>query len=139
MVETYSKKIDEFGDSFLGYFLYDINNDGLPELWIKSGTCVADYQFMVYIYNKGLKRIYQGHAGHMSFYQGKDYILTWWAHMGSSSMNKITYNEKKGKLKTETIFTQNLSEEETVDDYIEPKEPHIELRYSDDKNQYTIC
>lgn len=50
-----------------GYFLHDIDNDGIPEIWIKSGTCRADTRMLVYQYNNGIRKIYEAGAG--SFYK----------------------------------------------------------------------
>ena len=134
MVAAYSNKIDMIGeDVFYGYFLYDITHDGLPELWVKTGTCEADFQLDVYTYNHGIKHIYQEGAGHCCYCQGNNYILVWWGHMGSASWNKITYNDQDGKIYTECIFSETLREDESSDDYKEPKEPIIDMYDYDNK------
>ena len=64
--KAYLKKIyslSKFQDE--GYFLTDITGDGIPELWVKYGTCEADYMLDVYTYTKsGLRRILRTGASH---------------------------------------------------------------------------
>ena len=131
MVEAYSHKIDEFinDNNLYGYFLYDITQDGLPELWVKTGTCEADFKLDVFSYNHGIKKIHQEEAGHCSYCQGNNYILVWFNHMGTAEWNKITYNNTNGKIKSKRIFRETLKEDETVDDYTKPKEPFIGMYY----------
>lgn len=128
--ETMAEKSDEY---FLcSYFLFDITGDGIPELWIKSGSCEADYKLSVYTYNNGISVIEEGEdgdAGHSGFYKGTNYILKVSGHMGYASWVKITYNS--GKLKYDVVFEEDINE--TVQDsYTEPKEMPIEEYSIDD-------
>lgn len=106
------------------YFLYDITKDGIPELWIKVGTCEADYTLMVYTYENGLyKTICEKAAGHSVFYKGNDYILQQYAHQGVAAWIKLTYD---GNMIIEkTIFEENTIG--TDNDYKMPTEQIIEL------------
>lgn len=106
------------------YFLHDITKDGIPELWIKAGTCEADYTLMVYTYENGLyKTICEKPAGHSVFYKGSDYILQQYAHQGVATWIKLTYD---GNMVMEkTIFEENTIG--TGSDYKIPTEQKIEL------------
>lgn len=106
------------------YFLYDITKDGIPELWIKAGTCEADYILMVYTYENGLyKTICEKPAGHSVFYKGSDYILQQYAHQGVATWIKLTYN---GNMVMEkTVFEENTNG--TDNGYKMPTEQIIEL------------
>lgn len=119
MVDAYCKKVDEL---FGSYFLFDITQDGLPELWVKSGTCEADYILSVFTYNHGLKRIYQEGAGHGVYCQGSNYILFWGGHQGFGYWSKIAYNN--GKMDSKVIFEEDVREDF---EYTKPKEPLIQL------------
>ena len=84
-----------------GYFLYDIDNNGIPELWIKNGTCEADYMLYVYTYKDGIKKIGELGAGHTGgYYIGNGYLLRSGGHMGYYFYEKLSYN---GSSITETI------------------------------------
>ena len=112
--------VDEYGST--GYFLFDITRDGMPELWVTAGTCEADYMLYIYtIKDGGASKIYEGGSSHSGYYRGKDYILQWWAHMGSSQMDRITYNGTR--IKSITVYSEENIE--SSDDYTEPSEPEI--------------
>ena len=101
------------------YFLYDITGNGTPELWIKSGTCEADYMLYIYTNDNGLKKIHEGGASHSYFFAGEDYVIQMCAHMGFSTWYKITYN---GSIRIAEVWN-----EETNDDYKMPSEDYIEM------------
>ena len=101
------------------YFLYDITGNGTPELWIKSGTCEADYMLYIYTNDNDLKKIHEGYAGHSCFFAGKDYVIQMCAHMGFSTWYKITYNR--------SIRIVEVWNEKTNDDYKMPSEDYIEM------------
>lgn len=127
-------KLDAMGEEqVLGsYFLFDITGDGIPEIWIESGTCEADHAISVYTYNNKLAILdtgEEGNASHSSFFKGEGYILQCCAHMGYQTWSKITYNN--GKLKGEVIFEEDLNES-GKDEYTEPAEPAVESYSFDD-------
>lgn len=104
------------------YFLFDITGDGIPELWIEIGTCELDRTLAVYTYEDDLKILdagEEGNASYSAFYKGNDYLLQVRGHMGFQGWQKITYCN--GKLESKLIF-----EEESVEEYTEPKEEPIE-------------
>ena len=114
------------------YFLFDITGDGIPELWIESGTCEADHALSVYTYDKKLSILdagEEGNASHSGFCRGDDYILQVCGHMGYQAWSKITYSN--GTIKSEVIFEEDLNES-GKDDYTEPSEPAVESYPFDD-------
>lgn len=114
------------------YFLFDITGDGIPELWIESGTCEADHALSVYTYDEKLSILdagEEGNASHSGFCRGDDYILQVCGHMGYQAWSKITYSN--GTLKSEVIFEEDLNES-GKDDYTEPSEPAVESYPFDD-------
>lgn len=105
------------------YFLYDITGDQIPELWVKTGTCEADYMLRVYQYNNGYcQKIYETGAGHSAFYKGVDYILQMTAHMGSAIWTKISYNGSR--ITERDIFEEDLFSS-GKEDYTEPNESAV--------------
>lgn len=116
------------------YFLYDITGDGIPEIWVESGTCEADHAISVYTYKDKLTILdagEEGNASHSGFFRGEDYILQVSGHMGYQAWSKITYHN--GKLKREVIFEEDLNES-GKDDYRELSEPAVES-YSFDETE----
>lgn len=78
------------------YFLFDITNDSIPELWVRDGTCEADYEMLVFTFQDGtVKKIHTTEAGHSSFHLGDNYVLKNMVHMGYQLMTKIYYNGEK--------------------------------------------
>ncbi len=136
VVNAYLKKIKEmkrwctdnnlYDDIWCGYFLFDITQNGVPDLWLRYGGCEADKAFCVYTYKHGeMQQLSQDGCGHSGFYAGNDYVILAGAHMGCEWWTKYTYSD--GKLKNELIY-----EEEDVQEYTEPNEKYIELTSWDD-------
>ena len=112
--------------------MYDITGDGIPELWIKYGTCEADYTIRVCTYDKdcNYKTIWESNAGHCCFYEGNGCILQIYAHMGEAFWTKLTYNGKK--IVETTILEDDVNEVDDEGnhfyrDYKTPTEKYIEL------------
>lgn len=78
------------------YFLYDITGNGLPELWIKSGACEADYQMMVYTIDgsKSL-RILDSYGGHTDYLLADGNIASVTCNTGSGYVSLYHFNGKK--------------------------------------------
>jgi len=96
-VKKYAK--DEYNSS--EYFLFDITNDGIPELWIRHGTCEADYMLTAFTFaNNRCEQIYDEGAGHSFFSLGSNYVIQCYAHM-CYYLYKLKY--KNGKVVSETI------------------------------------
>lgn len=103
------------------YFLFDITNDGIPELWVVSGTCEADRQLKVYSHDS--KEIFNKGASHSTFHKGNDYVLQVGAHMNIAAWTKLYYDS--GKVCEHVVFDEDISE--TGGGYTEPTDPLIEL------------
>lgn len=123
--KAYIKKVNSliaYGDE--GYFLTDITGDGVPELWVKYGTCEADYMLDVYTYSKsGLKRILRTGASHTGYYgePNGDYVIAQNAHMGYEVHTRITYTGKKLR---EKVIYESPGE---VENYKDLSEPYFEF------------
>lgn len=106
------------------YFLFDITGDGIPELWVISGTCEADYMLYVYRYGIGqLELMHSTGAGHSSFYCGDNYVLQVMAHTGEAGWYKI---ELSGSgLSEELVYEE--SDVESSDEYAQPVEPDAQM------------
>lgn len=130
--ETMAEESDEYG--FLcSYFLFDITGDGIPEMWIKSGSCEADYKLSVYTYDNGISVIQEGEegdAGHSAYYEGDNYILRGFGHQGYGAWIKLTFNS--GKINYYTVFEEDL-DESGKEGYTEPSERRIEEHSIEDK------
>ena len=119
--KAYLKKIyslSKFQDE--GYFLTDITGDGIPELWVKYGTCEADYMLDVYTYTKsGLRRILRTGASHTGYYGNPNgnYVIAQNAHMGYEVDTRITYTGEKLR---EKIIYESPGEVENYRDLSEP-------------------
>ena len=111
------QKMSQYNNNFRTYFLNDISGDGIPELFVRTGTCEADAQIHIYAYNTKLTRLITLDAGHTSFYLGKGYFLTFWAHMGDWKTTK--YFMKNGKLMKKVTSSGTLNGNQ---DYPEPSE-----------------
>lgn len=133
LLAKYSNTTEEGGYGYSStYFLFDITGDGVPEVWIKSGSCEADYKLSVYTYDNGISVIQEGEegdAGNSVFYKGANYILQVSGHMGYASWVKITCNS--GKLNYNVVFEEDINES-GQDGYTEPKEIPIEEYSVDD-------
>lgn len=123
--KAYIKKVDslaQYDDD--GYFLSDITGDGIPELWVKYGTCEADFMLEVYTYGKsGLKCILHTGAGHTGYHgePNGDYVIAQNAHMGYERHTRITYSG--GKLHEKIIY-ESPGE---VENYKVLSEPYFEF------------
>lgn len=129
--EEYERLLDEnrASEGDCEYFLYDIDNDDMPELWMRVGSCEANYRLLVYTYKNGIKQLYEDGAGHSYFCMGTNYILQVWGHMGEASWSKLTYDGTK--IVAKTIFEEDIRDSER--DYKKPQEPEIDFNPSNDK------
>ncbi|MBQ6366151.1 MAG: hypothetical protein IJI61_07040 [Oscillospiraceae bacterium] len=92
------------------YTLWDMDNDSIPELILKSGTCEADY--MAYIYtcrDSAAVRIDTIGAGHCVFYGdgAGEGLIVYWGHMGCAEADR--YRITENSLSDEFIFEDNLN------------------------------
>ena len=78
--------------AWITYAVYDIDKDGIPELFVRNGTCEADYMYIIYTHN-GTRAVYLGqvNGGHSALYavpnQNGVYVHT--AHMGSECITTV--------------------------------------------------
>ncbi len=98
-----------------GYYLYDIDKDGIPEMIVKRGTCEADYNADIFV-NDGYsaKPIEYGvGVGHTSFYTdpGENGIIILWGHMGSMDISKQALKDDT-LTDTEALYSQTLNGED---------------------------
>ena len=124
--------VDEDFFSLEEYFLADIDdtyNTNIPEICIRTGTCEADYQLVIYAYDESSKEVKSLvgtdniYAGHTTYYQGPSGDLYAYAgFMGGLTVTKIT-DVGTGKPKQEEIFTQDTNpgedwkEGDPIEDY----------------------
>ncbi len=127
--EAYSTEVDDWankyaeGDSTMcGYFVYDVNGDGIPELWVTGGTCEADRELGVYNYDFAINQIYEGSASHSNFYEGDSCIIALSINNGEAFETKMTY--ATDTINVETIYQGALSDEAGFKD---PTEPRVTL------------
>lgn len=121
---AYENKLDENNGLYdeCDYFLENLNSDEYPELFIRVGSCEADYRLLIYTYNDGMKKIYDDGAGHSYFCRGNGYVLQVYARMGASSWEKLIFSNNR--IETTTIFEEHINEDE---DYKNPNEPIIDF------------
>lgn len=99
MKNAYLKKILATNNVEL-YYLADLTGDKKPELFIKKGTCEANYKYYVFKYSKGKTvRIGKFDGGHsyLADYPGEKSILCVFGHMGDEQIYLIQL--KNGKTK----------------------------------------
>ena len=103
--------------------MFDITGDELPELWVKTGTCEADYMLYVYTYENEAKKLFETGSGQSTYYKGPDYIIQMFAQMGYELWTKFSY--KNGKFVSEKVYEGSISGDE---EYKYPKEPRVEMK-----------
>ena len=116
------------------YFLYDLNGDNFPELWLQVLEN-EEFQLLVYSNIDGVaKLLFRGNVGHPyhhGFYKGDDYVLMNFAHMGAQSIYK--YYLENGIIKEENIFTLE-SDSQNEAEYKEISEPEVSTYGITDKS-----
>ncbi len=84
------------------YHIYDIDENGVPELLIREGTCEADYMFAVHTYDAESDAIIKlgelpgGHAV-LAGLSGQNGVLVCTGHMGYEYIDKYTLHERAFK------------------------------------------
>lgn len=108
------------------YFIFDINGDNVPEMFMQIGTCDMDYKMHVYTYSNGrVREITSGTSllnPWASGYKEKDGVLVIAdIARGSSKSKRITL--ANNRIKT-TLIKDNFDNFEFVDTYsIDEYEP----------------
>jgi len=107
----------------MSYFLFDITNDGIPDLWVKEGE-TAIFDITVFSYqDEKINVIYKNTENHSTFYAGSNYVLLWWGHQGNQAWIKLTYDGNT--INSSVIFEGVVVDDES--DWKEPKEKMIEF------------
>ena len=120
--------VDEY--VYWGYFLYDITQDGVPELWVKAGTCEADNMTYIYTLKDGVAlKVDEIGTFHSSIHRGDKYILVCMAYMGGAQWNKITFDGSK--IKEKVIFEEDGVDNDTKF-YTHCSEPEVTMYRFDD-------
>lgn len=129
LLDKYGSKEDHWEEL---YFLYDLNGDNYPEMWLQVNEN-DEFHLLVYTNIEGeAKLLFRGNSGwNNSYYQGDNYILKNYAHMGSQVIYK--YYLQNGKIKEENYFTLEAeSFNEAV--YKEISEPEVTVYEITDKS-----
>ena len=103
------------GTVSIAYALYDIDNDQIPELLFKHGTCEADFVLDIYTVDLDAKlRLVDAlSGGHTSFAydeKTKELVLVW-GHMGAMSLDWYTMTDDF-KLKQTNTYSHELGNDE---------------------------
>lgn len=102
------------------YFLYDMNQDEVPELFIAYGSCEADAHMIVYeVFQDEMVHVGEIASGHSSFYAVEGGLLQNLGHMGYQEMNFI-YQDGDGFV-YEQAFSGDFNDK-PEEDYKEPTE-----------------
>jgi len=106
--ERFNDNDPQLSDS---YHLYDIDKDGIPEIFIEYGDCEAAYYTKVYTYkNETVILVGDYHSGHSCLYTWpeENAALYVWGHMGYAEMNKISIAD--GELAFKSVLKEDISE-----------------------------
>ncbi|MBQ3378697.1 MAG: hypothetical protein IJG50_02405 [Clostridia bacterium] len=115
-----SARYDNIGGSFLtydendavSYQLYDIDKDGVPELFMHYGFAEAGRYMKIYTYkNDEMKLAGEIECGHTSLYSwpGENACALYWGHMGYASLSKISL--ENGEIKVAYgLFEEDIGE-----------------------------
>lgn len=77
------------------YFLYDITGDGIPELWIKLGTCEADTKLLAFtLDNENVSKIYDGDGGHSDYFIFENHLVSVMCNTGAGVVVTYGYDGK---------------------------------------------
>lgn len=124
--KCFDKIAGKDGRGYCGYFLADMDNDDMPELFVKSGHCEADFKMDVYTIKEGrVHCIYKTTAGHRDFQQGSGYLIMVEAQTGTYYSCKLMM--KNGKIEEEPMVCMDASVPISDFDYPEYSEPQIEF------------
>ncbi|MCD7796185.1 MAG: hypothetical protein LUG95_00725 [Clostridiales bacterium] len=128
MYDAYKKKFNEEYDDLLAecegnenmmpvsnpaYTLYDLDNNGVQELIVETGTYEADSMFHIYTYDGGIEKLGECGVSHSGLYSSDnaDGLYRFSCHMGYESIYKLTLED--GELNKEELY--NSGKEEVYD------------------------
>lgn len=98
------------------YFIYDVDNDKVPEMIVEYGTCEADYNGKLFAFEDGkVVEKDEFSMGHTSLYTdpNENGIVFFWGHMGYASISRASLIN--GKLEFEELLSEELDPDS--DDY----------------------
>lgn len=98
--DAYIAKLQEMCDADIrqeeNYSVYDIDGNGMPELFIFTSTSEGDSKAKIFTYQDDEARqvgeLHMGHTG-MYSYPSENAILLWFAHMGAEEIKKIVFSD----------------------------------------------
>lgn len=103
---------------YLLYMLYDIDKNGVKELLLQTGTCEADYMYLIYTVQDG-SAVYLGEipGGHSVFFADENggtenYIIRCSGHM-SWEVISCVYLEDDGTIREEEISSREVPPDDT--------------------------
>lgn len=124
--KCFRKIANKTGHGYCDYFLVDMNNDGTPELFVKSGHCEADFMLNAYTITNGrIREIYRTDAGHRDFQKGEGYLIMVETHTGTFFSYKLTM--KGNKIEEVNLVSMDPSISIADFDYPEYSEPTVEF------------
>lgn len=92
------------------YSLYDVDKDGVPELFLKRGACEADFSTQVYTFRdgqiSGLGSFSSGHSGLYTVPEEKA-VLVWYSHMGYGDIEKFVVTDGNSFVHGETLLSED--------------------------------
>ena len=100
ILEQYQEPVDEIGNEkyYPQYTVYDIDKDGIPELFIRTGNSEADYMFKVYTI-KNHNAVYIDEFGgghtHLNEKENENGVLVHYAHQGYEGLDQIIFENGK--------------------------------------------
>ena len=106
VIQDYRKKFRQ--DHFNGYFMTDLDNDGLPELWVKIGNYRDNAKLELYYpMPDGTLRKSETYAEPGQYYIGEDYIMQVVGKgPGYINVNRISINN--GMMKVDNVRSIDL-------------------------------
>lgn len=111
-LEAYTKIVNQAHGSYGNnlYLVYDIDQDGIPELIVQEGTCEADYIYAVYTYNGVAQKVGSILGGHTVLYGDFDQsaLISVMGHMGYQIVTQITM--KNGVLNENIIAEGEIAQ-----------------------------
>lgn len=125
------------------YYLYDVDEDGVPELFVQYGDCEAAYTTQCYAYREGqivcIGEFDMGHSG-LYTHPGKSAVLRSEGHMGYKEVYE--YPMEGGVLTEERVlFSEEDVQEYTPTEEIVPGARFIRRLYArrgeDDQSYWT--
>lgn len=100
------------GKEAYGYYVYgDLNQDGIVELMVLTGSCEADENWKCYSYHEdSAYQIGDFPGGHMDLCSGNDGIYSFYAQMGYVEITKVIWGGGTEDIRTEVVYTNDIND-----------------------------